>query len=134
MSSIPTDRVYTKDHEWAQADPTDPAVVTVGISDYAQDKLGDVVMVELPEVGDAVKRDDPCGTVESPKSVSDIFSPVSGEIVAVNEKLEDEPELVNSDPYGDGWMARIRLDGEDGLGDLMDAAAYTAFLAQLDED
>lgn len=134
MSDIPNDRSYTKDHEWAQVDPTDPNFVLIGISDYAQDKLGDIVMVELPEIGDTVQRDDPCGTIESPKSVSDIFSPVSGEVVAINDALEDEPELANSSPYEDGWIVRVQLDGTDGIADLMDAEAYAAYIAELEED
>ncbi len=133
MAEIAADRVYTKEHEWVQVDPTEAGVVTIGISDYAQDKLGDIVMVELPEVGDHLAAEAPIGTVESPKSVSDIFAPVAGEVIAVNEALEDEPERVNESPYSEGWMVRMKLDDPGAVDGLMDGPAYAALLTALDE-
>ena len=118
---IPDDLRYTDAHEWVRE--SDDGVVRVGITDYAQAQLGDVVYVDLPAVGDAVTAGASCGEVESTKSVSEIYAPVSGEVVAVNGALEGSPELVNSGPYADGWMFDIRPDG-DGLGALLDAAAY----------
>ena len=123
MAEIAADRVYTKEHEWVQVDPTEAGVVTIGISDYAQDKLGDIVMVELPEVGDHLAAEAPIGTVESPKSVSDIFAPVAGEVIAVNEALE----------YSEGWMVRMKLDDPGAVDGLMDGPAYAALLTALDE-
>ena len=118
---IPDDLRYTDAHEWVRED-TD-GVVRVGITDYAQAQLGDVVYVDLPAVGDTVTAGTPCGEVESTKSVSEIYAPVSGEVVAVNGALEASPELVNSGPYGDGWMVEIRPHGG-ALDGLLDAAAY----------
>jgi glycine cleavage system H protein len=113
---------YTPEHEWILIDGD---TATVGITDYAAEKLGDVVFVDLPAVGDVVTAGTPCGEVESTKSVSEIYAPVSGEVVAVNGALEANPELVNSGPYGDGWMVDIRpADGADVLAGLLDAAAY----------
>ncbi len=124
MAEVKNDLSYTADHEWAQTG--DDGVVTVGITDFAQAQLGDVVMVELPEVGDTVDKGDAFGTVESPKSVSDLYAPFSGEIVAINERLEDEPELVNASPYGDGWIVKLKVTGDaEGL---LDADAYRAHL------
>ena len=128
MSNIQKDRSYTKDHEWVLLDENDSGVAIVGISDYAQSQLGDVVMVELPEVGDTVDQDEVCGAVESPKSVSDVFSPVTGEIVAVNEELLDQPELVNAQPYEEGWMFKIRVSEAKELEGLLDAAGYQALI------
>lgn len=120
--SVPTDLLYTEEHEWTRQEGD---VVVVGITEYAQDELGDVVYVELPEVGDAVEQDAPFGIVESVKAASDLFSPISGEVTEVNEKLEDAPELVNEDPYGDGWMIKIRPSDWDGEREnLLDAAEY----------
>jgi len=124
MSDIQKDRSYTKDHEWVLLDESDKSIAIVGISDYAQSQLGDVVMVELPEVGDTVDQDEVCGAVESPKSVSDVFSPVTGEIVAVNEELLDQPELVNAKPYEEGWMFKIKVTEAKELDGLLDAAGY----------
>lgn len=134
MADIAPDRLYSKEHEWILVDPTDPALVSIGISDYAQDKLGDIVMVELPEVGERFGQDEAFGAVESPKSVSDVFAPVAGEVVAVNEALDDTPELLNDSPYGDGWIVRLRVDAEADLEALMSAAAYGDFLSGLDAD
>jgi glycine cleavage system H protein len=117
---IPDDLRYTEAHEWLREG--DDGVVRVGITDYAQAQLGDVVYVDLPAVGDAVEAGAPCGEVESTKSVSEIYAPVSGEVVAVNGALEGSPELVNSGPYDDGWMFDVRSG--DPVDALLDAAAY----------
>ena len=120
---IPEDLRYTEAHEWVREQGD--GVVRVGITDHAQSQLGDVVFVQLPDVGSAVTAGAPVGEVESTKSVSEIFSPLSGEVVAVNERLADTPELVNTGPYGDGWMLELRVaDGEQP--ELLDAAAYAA--------
>ena len=122
--ATPDDRRYTEQHEWVQVQDT-PGVVRIGITDHAQDALGDIVFVQLPAVGDEVAAGGAIGEVESTKSVSEIFSPLSGAVVAVNERLADTPELVNSGPYGDGWMLELRVaDGEQPA--LLDAAAYAA--------
>lgn len=118
----PEDLKYTDEHEWLLA--TEGNTVRVGITAYAQDQLGDVVFVELPKVGAAVAAGSPLGEVESTKSVSEIFAPVSGTVVAVNNALDDTPELVNSDPYGGGWIVEINVEDLSVLDDLMDAAAY----------
>lgn len=118
----PDDLRYTEDHEWARE--TADGVVRVGITDYAQRQLGDVVLVELPAVGDTVAAGDSCGTVESTKSVSEIYPPVAGEVVAVNDALTDEPELVNQEPYGGGWMFDLRPVEPGQLDGLLDATAY----------
>lgn len=117
----PSERKYTKDHEWVQIDGD---VVTIGITAYASDQLGDVVFVELPSVGRVLEQHATFGVVESVKAVSDLFAPVSGEVVEVNASLEGEPELANSDPYGGGWMIRIRLADPGQMGGLLDEAAY----------
>ena len=118
---VPDDRRYLESHEWAT---TGGDTVRIGVSDFAQDELGDVVFVELPSVGDEVAAGDAFGVVESIKAVSDLYAPVSGEVVAVNEELFDRPELVNEDPYGDGWMLEVApVEGGDADG-LLDAAGY----------
>ncbi len=124
--SIPAELKYTKDHEWVKVDG-DTAIV--GITDYAQGELGDVVFVELPEVGDAVEKDESFGTIEAVKAVADLFSPLSGEVVDVNGELEDDPEIVNKEPYGKGWMVKINISDEGELDTLMDAAAYEKHIA-----
>lgn len=125
--SVPAELVYTEDHEWAREEGD---VVVVGISDYAQDELGDVVYVELPLVGDSVSQSNPFGVVESVKAASDLFSPVSGEVAEVNNTLEDAPELVNNDPYGDGWMIKVKPSNWDSEKEnLMDAAAYEEMIS-----
>lgn len=129
MSKVPTDLRYTKDHEWARKDGD---AVYVGITDYAQEHLGDVVMVELPKVGQSLAAHKVFGTVESPKSVSDLFAPISGTVAAVNDALDAHPEKVNSDCYGEGWICAITASDAAELDGLMDAAAYTALLASLD--
>jgi len=129
---IPADIRYTEEHEWARQDDDNPTVIWVGITDYAQTQLGDVVMVELPEVGDEVADDDACGAVESPKSVSDVFSPLVGTIIAVNSHLEEAPELVNSSPYDDGWLFKLEIDDEAAFEDLMTPEAYSEFVEGLE--
>ncbi|MDP9068095.1 MAG: glycine cleavage system protein GcvH [Actinomycetota bacterium] len=123
MSEFPEDRRYTKDHEWAR--PDDGRIV-VGITDYAQDQLGDIVFVGLPEAGTEVQANQPLGEVESTKSVSDVYSPVSGRVVEKNPEVEQNPELINDDPYGRGWL--VALEGSDGSIDgLMTADEYRRF-------
>ncbi|KDE41115.1 MAG: glycine cleavage system protein GcvH [Nitrincola lacisaponensis] len=122
MSNIPNELRYVASHEWIR-DEGD-GTVTIGITDHAQDLLGDVVFVELPEVGDQVSAGDDMGVVESVKAASDVYAPLTGEVIAVNEDLEESPELVNSDPYGDGWFIRLRLSDADELTDLLDADGY----------
>lgn len=125
-TQTPEDRHYTEDHEWARADG---ARVTVGITGYAQDALGDVVYVDLPASGTRVERGQPFGEVESTKSVSDLYAPLTGTIVERNETLESSPELVNSDPYGGGWMVVIEAEAIDQLDGLLSAADYDRLTA-----
>ena len=124
---VPTDLHYTKDHEWVRVDG-DEAVV--GITDYAANQLGDIVFVELPDVGRTLSQSATFGVVESVKAVSDLFSPVSGEVTSGNDALAAAPELVNSDPYGDGWMIRLKLANPTEVDELLDAAAYDALIAE----
>ena len=119
--NVPEQLRYSTDHEWLSRDGSR---ARVGITDYAQDALGDVVFVQLPTVGDAVKAGDTFGEVESTKSVSDIYAPVSGTVVAVNDALSDAPQLVNEDPYGEGWICEIDVSDDSQFGGLLDAAAY----------
>jgi glycine cleavage system H protein len=127
VSSIPADLRYTQSHEYLK--PTsDPAVFVVGITDFAQGELGDVVYLDLPKAGAKYGAHDSFGTIEAVKAVSDIYSPVAGEVVDVNGRLEGEPSLVNSDPYGEGWMIKLKVNPADAAG-LLDAAAYEAHLA-----
>ena len=130
MSNVPAELSYTSEHEWVSA-LTAEGTVRVGITDHAQDALGDVVYVDLPSVGDSVAAEDSFGEIESTKSVSDLFAPVAGEIVAVNEGLEDDPALVNSDPYGEGWIIEIRPENADDLANLLNAEGYQAELDKL---
>ncbi|MDV3221270.1 glycine cleavage system protein GcvH [Intrasporangium sp.] len=123
----PSDLRYTSDHEWVR-EGDDDNVVRVGITSFAQDALGDVVYVSLPSVGDSVAAGDACGEVESTKSVSDIYAPVAGEVTAVNEALDATPELVNTDPYGEGWMFELRIADASALEELLDSAGYVASL------
>lgn len=122
MSEAPEDLYYTSSHEWLKLD--DDGIATVGISDFAQSELGDVVYVELPEQGTQVNAREEVSVVESVKTASDIYAPVSGEIVEVNDKLENSPESVNNSPYDDGWLFKIRLSDETELDDLLSAAEY----------
>ncbi|HAS50883.1 MAG TPA: glycine cleavage system protein GcvH [Gammaproteobacteria bacterium] len=129
-STIPTDLRYTETHEWARLQ--EEGIITVGITDHAQHLLGDLVFVELPEVGRVVTAAESCAVVESVKAASDIFSPVDGAVVEVNELLADNPELINEDPYGEGWIMRIKTSAM--LNGLLDAAAYEAIAVDEDED
>ncbi|RPH54674.1 MAG: glycine cleavage system protein GcvH [Lysobacterales bacterium] len=122
MSSIPSNLKYVDSHEWARVESD--GVVTIGISDHAQDALGDLVFVETPEVGRALKKGGAAAVVESVKAASDVYSPVSGEVVAANEALGASPELVNSDPYGAGWLFKVKPSNPAELNQLLDAAAY----------
>jgi len=125
---LPDDLRYTDDHEWVKSDGDK---VKVGITDYAQDQLGDIVFVEVPEVGSTFEKGEEFGTLESVKAVSELFMPIGGEITAVNEKLEDAPDLVNSDPYGDGWMIEIKPGDPAEIDALKDKAAYLEMLKGL---
>jgi glycine cleavage system H protein len=123
---VPTDLRYTKDHEWVRVDGDE---ATVGITEYAASQLGDIVFVELPDIGRSVAQFAAFGVVESVKAVSDLFAPLTGEVTAANDALAGAPELVNGDPYGDGWMLRLRLTAPDELDELLDATAYDALIA-----
>lgn len=123
---VPPDLRYTKDHEWVRVDGDE---ATVGITAYAADQLGDIVFVELPETGRELTQFGAFGVVESVKAVSDLFAPLSGEVTTTNDALGASPELVNGDPYGEGWMVRLRLTKSDEVDDLLDAAAYDALIA-----
>jgi glycine cleavage system H protein len=123
MSSIPAELRYTADHEYVKS-TADSGVVFVGITDYAQGELGDVVYVELPKVGATFGQHDVFGTIEAVKAVSELFSPVAGEILEINARLDSEPALVNSDPYGDGWMIKIRVASPGETDGLLDASSY----------
>lgn len=124
----PADRKYTSEHQWVKLESENE--VLIGITDYAQEELGDVVYLTLPSVGGEVEQGKELGEVESVKTVSDIFAPVSGEVTAVNQELDQQPELVNQDPYGKGWIARIRLSDPTELDGLLASEEYEAFLAQ----
>lgn len=123
--NIPEELRYTKDHEWVR---TDGDTATVGITNHAQGELGDIVFVEFPDMGDTVSKDDPFGTIEAVKTVADLFAPVSGEVTEMNQTIEDEPDLVNSDPYGDGWLVKISMSDTGELDTLMSASDYKAFI------
>jgi glycine cleavage system H protein len=124
---VPEELRYSDEHEWARLEGD---VVTVGITEFAQEQLGDIVFVEMPVVGDTVVRSAVVGELESTKSVSDVFTPVSGEVIELNGTLEGAPELINSDPYGEGWLFKIRVSGAEALDSLLDAQAYTALTAE----
>jgi len=130
MSEIPGDLKFLKSHEWVRVE--DDGTVTIGISDHAQGLLGDLVYVELPNVGDHVEAGNACAVVESVKAASDIYAPVTGTIEAVNEALNDKPETINEDAFGDGWMFTIKLEEREQLNDLLDPDAYTAMLEEDD--
>lgn len=122
MSNIPAELKYVASHEWLRQE--DDGTITVGITEHAQDLLGDIVYVELPEVGENVSADDEIAVVESVKAASDVYAPISGEIVAINEELEDAPETINTDPYGDGWFFRIKPDNSEDFDGLLSADDY----------
>jgi len=124
----PDDLSYTAEHEWVRTPGEAEGSVRIGITDYAQEALGDIVYVSLPELGDAVTAGETCGELESTKSVSDVYAPVSGEVVARNDSLDATPELVNSDPYGAGWLFEVAPSGSSPTDGLMDAATYQASL------
>ncbi len=130
MSELPGDLLYTKEHEWLRRE--DDGSVTVGISDHAQAALGDLVYVELPEVGQELVAEGEMAVVESVKAASDVYAPVGGRVVAINEGLSDDPETINTDPYGDGWIVRIQPDGAVDESDLMSPDEYEALLDELD--
>jgi glycine cleavage system H protein len=124
---FPEDLKYSKEHEWVLVEDK---VATVGITDYAQEQLGDIVFVEMPAIGDKVSKEDAFGVVESVKAVSDIYAPVSGKVLEVNDDLPDNPEMVNEDPYGDGWMIKIEINDPEEMQDLMTAAEYEEYVAE----
>jgi glycine cleavage system H protein len=123
VSNIPQDLLYTEDHEYLKP-AGEPGVVYIGVTDYAQGELGDIVFIELPKVGAKFKKQDVFGTIEAVKAVSELYAPVGGEVLEVNKRLDGEPALVNSDPYGNGWMIKLRLADEGEKEGLMDGAAY----------
>ncbi len=128
MSNVPQELKYTKSHEWVLAG--DDGQVTIGITDHAQELLGDMVFIELPEIDKELAAGDECSVVESVKAASDVYAPIAGTVVAVNEQLVDAPELINEDPYGEGWMFRLQIADVDELDGLMDAEAYEAIEAE----
>ena len=130
MSNTPSELKYTKSHEWVRIEGDGTA--TVGISDHAQALLGDMVFVELPEPGSTLEAGEECAVVESVKAASDVYTPLTGEVVAANELLEDAPETVNTDAYNDGWLFRIKLEDETELKELLDAEAYAELIAEED--
>lgn len=129
MAEIPADLNYTKEHEWTRKKGE---TIQIGVTAFAVEQLGDVTMVELPEVGDVVEKEQTFGTVESVKAVSDLFAPLSGKVVAINETLEDTPENVNDAPYGDGWLVEIEPSNPAELSELLDATAYAALCVEDD--
>ncbi|MEA2657666.1 MAG: glycine cleavage system protein [Candidatus Binatota bacterium] len=122
---------YSKEHEWVLVEGN---TATIGITEYAQEELGDIVYVELPEVGEKIIKDDPFGAVESDKAVTDVYAQVSGAVLEINDVLPENPETINDDPYGDGWMIRVELTDKDDLKDLMDADEYAEYVAQQKDD
>lgn len=126
MSSIPSNLLYTKDHEWALLDN---GVVTIGITDHAQSELGDIVFVDLPRVGDQARAGDSLGTIEAVKTVADIYSPISGEIIEINTALADSAAAMNQDPYGQGWIARIRISSNHELDELLSPESYSQHIS-----
>ena len=127
----PNDRSYTEEHEWIIVEDADAHLALVGITDYAQSELGDIVYFELPKVGDTITHLGKMGEVESVKAVSDLFSPVSGEVIEVNGALADQPELTNTDPFGDGWLLRVTMSDPSELDTLMSAEKYDAYISGL---
>jgi glycine cleavage system H protein len=129
--NIPQELRYTQEHEWTKIENGE---AVFGITQYAVEQLGDITLVELPDVGEQVEAGDSIGVVESVKAVSDLCAPVSGEVIAINEELEDAPEKINDDPYGEGWMVKISVSDTDQAATLMDAEAYETFIDSIDED
>lgn len=125
--SLPDELLYSKEHEWVREEGSD---LRIGITEFAQSELGDIVFVELPEVGDIIELDEPFGSVESVKTVSELYAPVSGEVVEVNEELEDSPEFVNESPYEKAWMVIVEPSNDDELDDLLSAEDYQAFISE----
>lgn len=131
MSDVPSDLKYTRAHEWVRVE--DDSTVTIGVTDHAQAQLGDLVFVEVPEVGQSLGAGDAAAVVESVKAASDVYAPVAGEVIAANEQLDESPELVNNDPFGEGWIYQMRIENPEALEELMSSADYEAF-AESDED
>jgi glycine cleavage system H protein len=127
---FPEGLIYSKEHEWVLVEGQ---VATIGITEYAQEELGDIVYVELPEVGEKTVKDDPFGAVESVKAVSDVYAPVSGTVLEINDALPDSPETINEDPYGDGWMIKVEMSDPDDIKDLMGSDEYTEYVEQQKE-
>ena len=123
----PSDYLYTRDHEWIRVEDD---LCVLGITDFAQQELGEVVFVEMPEVGQVFDAHDELGTIESVKAVAEVFTPVAGEVVEINEALADDPELINDDPHGEGWLVKIRFSSADDLKDLLDAEGYEEFASK----
>ena len=126
MSNVPAELKYTKEHEWVKVE-SDPKKVKVGITDFAQGALGDIVYIQMPKVGESVSAQKVCGEVESTKSVSEIYSPVSGKVISINTELETKPEVINQDPYGAGWIMEIEISGDPS--ELLDSAAYETLIS-----
>jgi glycine cleavage system H protein len=131
MSNVPAELKFLSSHEWVLVED---GIATIGVSDHAQELLGDLVFVELPELESSVSAGDSVAVIESVKAASDTYAPVSGEIIEVNDELEDSPERINDDPYGDGWMYKIKMEDPDEIGDLLDAEAYTESIEEDDDD
>ncbi len=131
MSKVPAELKFLSSHEWVLVEDD---IATIGVSDHAQELLGDLVFVELPELESSVSAGDSVAVIESVKAASDTYAPVSGEIIEVNDELEDSPERINDDPYGDGWMYKIKMEDPDEIGDLLDAEAYTESIEEDDDD
>lgn len=127
MSNVPSELKFLSSHEWVLIEGE---VATIGVSDHAQELLGDLVFVELPEVGSEIAAGDSVAVIESVKAASDSYAPVSGEVIEVNSELEDSPERINDDPYGDGWMYRVKMEDSNEVGELLDADAYTEVIAE----
>ena len=129
---VPEDLRYTQEHEWARLD-SKGKVITIGITDFAQNKLGDIVYVELPEEGDEIQKSEPFGSIESVKAVSDLFAPISGTVVEINDTLLDSPEVVNDDPYNEAWMIKVKVDNSNELEDLLTAEEYKELISSEEE-
>lgn len=125
--NVPAELKYTKEHEWIKIDGN---IATVGITDWAQGELGDIVFVELPSVGDDVAQMDTFGTIEAVKAVSDLYSPITGTVTEINSDLDDDPMIINRDPYGDGWMIRLEIGNQDEIDNLLDSAGYTKLVEE----